>query len=115
MAKQIAETRSPQRTANDAARNKPLLLFFYSPTSGQCRRVEGFLAYVIQRRANHDAFILHRIDVSERPDLAERYQVCGVPLLCVISQKRIAARIDNPKSAKQIEEQLRPWLGHDDA
>ena len=48
---------------------KPRLLFFTSSVSGHCRRVEGFLAQVLQRRRNHGTFRLLRIDESERPDL----------------------------------------------
>jgi len=45
------------------------LVFFYSPLSGRCRRVEGFIAQVLQRRRNHDTFELVRVSVDLRPDL----------------------------------------------
>ena len=35
---------------------RPRLIFFTSSLSGQCRRVEGFLAQVLQRRRNHSTF-----------------------------------------------------------
>jgi hypothetical protein len=35
-------------------RSNPGLLFFHSPTEGSSRRVEGFLAQVLQRRRNHE-------------------------------------------------------------
>ncbi len=60
-------------------RAKPSLVFFYSSLSGHCRRVEGFLAQVLQRRRNHDTFKLYRVDDRERPDLLERFGVEAVP------------------------------------
>ncbi len=41
-------------SASKAVTAKPSLVFFHSASSGRCRRVEGFLAQVLQRRANHD-------------------------------------------------------------
>jgi len=35
---------------------RPLLLVFTSDRNGKCRRAEGFLAQVLQRRRNHDTF-----------------------------------------------------------
>ena len=40
---------------------KPRLVFFHSSFSGHCRRVEGFLAQVLQRRRNHGTFQLYRV------------------------------------------------------
>jgi len=39
----------------------PRLVFFHSPLSGNCRRVEGFLAQVLQRRRNHGTFNVVRV------------------------------------------------------
>ena len=33
---------------------RPRLVFFYSPVCGRCRRAEGLLAQVLQRRHNHE-------------------------------------------------------------
>ena len=55
--------------------DKPRLLFFYSPTSGRDRRVEGFLAQVLQRNRNQQTFSVHRIDIAARPDLAARFRI----------------------------------------
>ena len=46
---------------------QPGLVFFYSSVSGACRRAEGFLAQVLQRRRNHETFRLYRVDQEERP------------------------------------------------
>ena len=42
--------------ALDHVETKPRLVFFHSSVSGACRRAEGFLAQVLQRRRNHVSF-----------------------------------------------------------
>lgn len=97
-------------TARPAADERPLLLFFESPQSGRCRRVEGFLAQVLQRRHNHDTFRLVRIDACERPDLAGRFRVDHVPTLLVVTDKRVRLRLVAPRGCRELEQALRPWL-----
>jgi thioredoxin-like negative regulator of GroEL len=99
------EARSQERAAG-----KPALLFFHSATSGRCRRVEGFLAQVLQRRGNHGTFALHRIEASRSPRLCERFAVDAVPALVVVEAKRVRARLDRPCGAKEIQTALAPWL-----
>jgi hypothetical protein len=86
------------------------LLFFYAPHDGHARRVEGYLAQVLQRRQNHETFVLHRIEMADRPDLVERLGVTPGPALIVIEDRVIRARLHKPKSAKAIAELLAPWL-----
>jgi thioredoxin-like negative regulator of GroEL len=90
---------------------KPGLVFFYSSTSGRCRRVEGFLAQVLQRRRNHATFKLYRVDAEERPDLFDRFRVERTPTLLVLERNTVRGRLELPRGCKQIEEFLAPWLG----
>jgi thioredoxin-like negative regulator of GroEL len=92
------------------ARAKPRLLFFYSPTSGRSRRVEGFIAQVLQRRHNHDTFDLTRVSVDSRPDLAERFRVDTVPTILVVDGRKVRGRIIGPRGCRDLEAALRPWL-----
>src|ERR1051325_3170397 len=62
---------------------KPRLVFFHSSLSGQCRRVEGFLAQVLQRARNHGTFALYRVAEEEWPDLVERFAIEEMPTLVV--------------------------------
>jgi thioredoxin-like negative regulator of GroEL len=89
---------------------RPRLVFFYSPVSGRCRRAEGFLAQVLQRRHNHDTFDLHRVSVDARPDLADRFGVDAVPTIVVVEGRRIRRRIVEPAGCRELEELLQPWL-----
>jgi thioredoxin-like negative regulator of GroEL len=89
---------------------RPGLVLFYSKLSGPCRRVEGFIAQVLQRRMNHATFVLHRVDIEERPDLAERFRVDDVPTLLVVADRRVQGRLTNPRGCREIEDMLKPWL-----
>jgi len=89
---------------------QPGLVFFHSSVSGQCRRVEGFLAQVLQRRRNHGTFRLYRVDEEERPDLLERFSVASVPTLVVLKDKHVQARLERPRGCRDIERFLAPWL-----
>jgi thioredoxin-like negative regulator of GroEL len=90
--------------------HKPRLVFFFSPESGHCRRVEGFLAQVLQQRRNHETFQLYRVDSNERPDLAERFHLARVPTLYVVEGKRVRARLEEPRGCRDIQRFLQPWL-----
>jgi thioredoxin-like negative regulator of GroEL len=93
-----------------AAVDKPRLVFFYSPESGRCRRVEGFLAQVLQQRKNHETFQVYRVDSDQRPDLAERFQLARVPTLYVVEGKLVRARLEEPRGCRDIQTFLQPWL-----
>jgi thioredoxin-like negative regulator of GroEL len=89
---------------------QPGLVFFSSGADGRSRRVEGFLAQVLQRRANHGTFKLYSVDIDKHPQLAERFKINGVPVLVVIQEKREQARLEKPRGSREIESFLAPWL-----
>ena len=101
-------------TADDAATDdavaRPRLVFFHSQRSGPSRRVEGYLAQVLQRRANHSTFQLHRVATEERPDLASRFAVDVVPTLVVVDGGSVSGRLTTPRGCEEIEHFLAPWL-----
>jgi thioredoxin-like negative regulator of GroEL len=89
---------------------KPRLVFFHSTRSGPSRRVEGFLAQVLQRRGNHATFRLVRVATEERPDLVARFAIEAVPTLVVVDGKRVSGRLELPRGCEEIEQFLAPWL-----
>jgi hypothetical protein len=110
MTETVAATVSEGAGAEVAAPGKPKLVFFYSRRSGRSRRVDGFIAQVLQRRHNHDTFHLLRVSVEHRPDLAERFGVDELPTLLVIADRKVQRRIINPSGCRELERQLQPWL-----
>jgi thioredoxin-like negative regulator of GroEL len=92
------------------AGTKPGLVFFHSSVSGACRRAEGFLAQVLQRRRNHETFRLYRVAEEERPDLVDRFGVTTMPTLIVVEGKIVRAKLERPRGCREIETFLAPWL-----
>jgi thioredoxin-like negative regulator of GroEL len=90
--------------------DRPILLFFYSETSGRCRRAEGYLAQVLQRRHNHDTFRLHRVARERHGDLLERFGIERVPALLVVDEKVVRAKLIEPRGCEEIQAFLAPWL-----
>jgi thioredoxin-like negative regulator of GroEL len=93
-----------------ASEQKPRLVFFQSTASGRSRRVEGFLAQVLQRRANHDTFRIHRVDAQQQQELTERFGIETIPTLVVVEEKQVKAQLANPRGCRDIERFLAPWL-----
>jgi thioredoxin-like negative regulator of GroEL len=89
---------------------KPMLVFVYSELSGRCRRAEGYLAQVLQRRRNHETFRLHRLDAGARPDLAERFRITTLPTLLIVEEKVVRGRLEDPRGCRDIAAFLEPWL-----
>jgi thioredoxin-like negative regulator of GroEL len=96
--------------ATSSLAQQPRLVFFHSTVSGHCRRVEGFLAQVLQRRRNHGTFKVVRVSEQERPDLLERFKVADVPTIVVVEGNSVAARLERPRGCRDIEGFLSPWL-----
>jgi thioredoxin-like negative regulator of GroEL len=101
-------TQAPQLVEEQT--DRPRLVFFYSKQSGRCRRAEGFLAQVLQRRRNHETFTLYRVDADERPELVRRLRVASVPTLVVVDGRRVRGRLESPRGCRDIETFLAPWL-----
>jgi thioredoxin-like negative regulator of GroEL len=101
----MANTQSPETLDG-----KPSLLFFHSAASGRCRRVEGFIAQVLQRRSNHQTFRILHIDADQQTDLVQQFRIETIPTLVVVADKRAQAWLPNPQGCRDIEQFLGPWL-----
>ena len=89
---------------------RPGLVFFQSSSSGRSRRVEGFLAQVLQRRANHDTFRIYRVDAKDQAELVERFGINTIPTLVIVEEQRVKGQLSNPRGCREIESFLAPWL-----
>jgi thioredoxin-like negative regulator of GroEL len=88
----------------------PRLVFFTASTSGQCRRVESWIAQVLQHRRNHLKVKLVTVDAEARPELLERFRVERLPTLVVVEEKIARARLECPRGTREITSMLAPWL-----
>src|SRR3954454_22538927 len=86
----------------------PLLAFFTEPRSGPARRMESLLAHLA--RKERDRLRVTRVDVAEKPDVAERRHVEQVPTLLLIKEGRVVGRLEGRVSAPRIERLLEEHL-----
>jgi thioredoxin 1 len=84
--------------------DRPLLVFFTSRKSGPARRMESLLAHIA--RKERETIAVKKVDVDERPDLAEKFRVAQVPSLALVIGKRVVARLDGRATAPKIERLL---------
>ena len=89
---------------------QPLLIFFTSTTNGHCRRAEGYLAQVLQRRRNHETFRVRMIAQEARPDLLERFRIDTTPTLLVVDERVVKGKLVQPRGCSDIQTFLAPWL-----
>lgn len=98
------------RRLRPSAAPPPLLLLFASRSSGPSRKMDGFIAHVIQRRHNHDSFRFRVILQEDRADLFTRFGIDDVPTVLVVHGQRVAARMDGLHPPPVVEDLLAPWL-----
>jgi thioredoxin-like negative regulator of GroEL len=91
--------------------NLPLLVFFTSHRSGPARRMESLLAHIARKERGR--LRVNKVDVDDRPDLAERFKVEQIPSLALVVEKRVVSRIDGRATAPRIESMLEPHLGEE--
>ncbi len=93
--------------------NLPLLVFFTSRRSGPARRMESLLAHIA--RKDRGRLRVTKVDVDDRPELAERFKVEEVPSLALVVEQRVVSRLDGRATAPRIESMLEPHLGEAEA
>jgi thioredoxin-like negative regulator of GroEL len=86
----------------------PLLAFFTEARSGPARRMESLLAHLA--RKERERLRVTRVDIAEKPQIAERLNVETVPTLLLIKDKRVVGRLEGRVSAPRIERLLEEHL-----
>jgi thioredoxin-like negative regulator of GroEL len=66
--------------------------------------MESLLAHIAHKE--RDTLAVKRVDVDDRPDLAERFRVAEVPALALVKGKRVVARLEGRATAPKIESML---------
>jgi thioredoxin-like negative regulator of GroEL len=94
--------------AQMASDQHPQLVFFTSRSSGPARRMESLLAHIARKERGR--LRVSKVDVDDRPDLAERFRVDKVPSLALVVEKRVVSRLDGRATAPRIESMLEPHL-----
>jgi thioredoxin-like negative regulator of GroEL len=81
-----------------------VLVFFTSQRSGPARRMESLLAHIARKEREHLA--VKKVDVDERPDIAERFRIGTVPALVLVRGRRVVARLEGRVTTPRIEKML---------
>ena len=63
--------------------------------------MESLLAHIA--RKERETIAVKKVDVDERPDLAEKFHISQVPSLALVIGKRVVARLDGRATAPKIE------------
>ena len=70
--------------------------------------MESLLAHIARKERGR--LRVSKVDVEDRPDLAERFRVDEVPSLALVVESRIVSRLDGRATAPRIESMLEPHL-----
>jgi thioredoxin-like negative regulator of GroEL len=92
----------------NGTKDVPVLLFFTNRRSGPARRMESLLAHLARKERGR--LRISRIDADASPEWVERLRVGEVPTLILVSERRVAARLEGRVSAPQIERMVAPYL-----
>lgn len=88
--------------------HRPQLVFFTSHSSGPARRMESLLAHIARKERGR--LRVSKVDVDDRPDLAEHFRVDQVPSLALVVGRRVVSRLEGRATAPRIESMLEPHL-----
>jgi thioredoxin-like negative regulator of GroEL len=70
--------------------------------------MESLLAHIA--RMVRETLRIKKVDVDERPDLAEKFRVSVVPALAIVVGKKVVGRLDGRATAPKIESLLEAAL-----
>jgi thioredoxin 1 len=70
--------------------------------------MESLLAHVA--RKERARLRVTRIDIDDRPDVAQRFGVGEVPTLVLVKEKRVVDRLEGRATAPRIERMIEPHL-----
>ena len=90
--------------------NKPMVVDFYATWCGPCKQLAPVLDEL--EKKYKDEVIFQRIDVDQRPELAQEFSIEAIPLLMFISPKGEYQTIVGYQDAPVIEAKIADLLKH---
>lgn len=90
------------------SQSRPVVVKFGAEWCGPCRMLEAQLDTLAQR--HRGKLLVVRVDIDERPQIAEHFGVHGIPDTLLFSGGRAVDRDVGYMNADQLDEWVKPWL-----
>ena len=86
-----------------------IVVFFHATTCGHSRRMDSIVDHFM--RLHRGTLKLAKVDIAERPDLAQRFNVTAAPSLLLLEDLREVARIEGRATLPTIKDAFEPLMG----
>lgn len=86
-----------------------ILVFFHATTCGHSRRMDSIVDHFL--RTHRDDLKVAKVDVADRPDLAERFNVTSAPTLVLLDDLKEMARIEGRATLPDMKDSFEPHMG----
>lgn len=87
---------------------QPVLVDFYSPTCGPCRRLSPTISTLADEFAGRS--VIAKVNVNALPDLAQQFRITGVPAVLIYVNGQEVTRIVGYNSIDVYARQLEPFI-----
>lgn len=92
--------------------NKPMVVDFYATWCGPCKELVPVLEEL--EKKYKDQVIFQRIDVDQRPELAQEFNIQAIPMLMFVTPKGEYQTIVGYQDAPVIDAKIAELLKHSD-
>lgn len=86
-----------------------ILVFVHSATCGHSRRMDSIVDHFL--RLHRGSLKVAKVEINERPDLAQRFNVETAPTLLLLDDLKEVARIEGRRTLPDMKDAFEPFLG----